>query len=95
MAGGITSASGSGSRTLSSFPNGILMKKQKSNEPDSDLPAGLAKPAIRALNGAGITHLEQLAKFKEADIMKLHGMGPNAMSKLREAPDAKGLNFAG
>ena len=71
------------------------MNKQRSNNPDLDLPAGLAQPAIRALTGAGITRIEQLANFTEAEIKKLHGMGPNAIGKIREALAAKGLDFAG
>lgn len=61
---------------------------------ESDLPAGLAAPARRALDGAGIVRLEQLTNLTEADIMKLHGMGPNAMEKLRRALAAQGLSFS-
>ncbi|MFN2196345.1 MAG: hypothetical protein ACK2UW_09510 [Anaerolineales bacterium] len=43
-----------------------------------DLPEGLAAPAQRALDGAGYTHLEQLARVTEAEILVLHGMGPKA-----------------
>ncbi|PWW28309.1 hypothetical protein DFO73_106125 [Cytobacillus oceanisediminis] len=60
----------------------------------SDMPEKLAKPARRALEGAGYFRLEQLAGVSEAEIMKLHGMGPNAMEKLRKALADKGLAFA-
>jgi predicted RecB family nuclease len=70
------------------------MNKQKLNNPDLDLPAGLAQPAIRALTGAGITRIEHLANFTESEITKLHGMGPNAIAKIREALDSRGLKFA-
>ena len=59
----------------------------------SDLPK-LAQPAQRALAGAGIQRLTQLTKFSEADIQQLHGIGPNALTQLRRALQAKGLAFA-
>jgi hypothetical protein len=60
----------------------------------SDLPK-LAAPAHRALTSVGITKLEDFAKFTEDEIIELHGMGPNAMHKVREALAAKSLSFAG
>lgn len=59
----------------------------------SDLPA-LAAPARRALAGAGISRLDQLSKFSEAEIKALHGIGPNALKQLRAAMDAKGISFS-
>lgn len=59
-----------------------------------DLPTKLAKPAQRALAGAGYTSLEQLTKVSEKELLKLHGMGPKAVSQLREALAAAGLSFA-
>jgi predicted RecB family nuclease len=63
-------------------------------EKESDLPAGLASPAQRALAGAGIRRLEQLAEMSEAQVKKLHGIGPNAIGQLRRALAARGLSFA-
>ncbi|MGI8333311.1 DNA-binding protein [Actinomadura scrupuli] len=60
---------------------------------DTDLPAKLAAPARRALVGAGYLRLEQLAGLSEADVMKLHGMGPNAIKVLRAALEEHGLSF--
>lgn len=48
-------------------------------------PRGLARPALRALAGAGYTSLNQLRKVKDEDLLKLHGMGPNARRIIREA----------
>lgn len=59
----------------------------------SDLPK-LAAPARRALAGAGVTKQSDLASMTEADVMALHGMGPNAMTTLKTAMKAKGLGFA-
>lgn len=64
-------------------------------QPASDFPNGLSQPALRALASAGIQQLEELTKFKEAEIKKLHGIGPNALAKLRLAMAARGLSFAG
>jgi predicted flap endonuclease-1-like 5' DNA nuclease len=70
-------------------------KSSRVKRPESDLPAGLAAPAQRALAGAGISRLAQLAKMTEAEVKALHGIGPNALAKLRTAMAAKGLAFAG
>jgi hypothetical protein len=59
---------------------------------ENDLPK-LAAPARRALIGAGYTRLEHLTEVKESDVMKLHGMGPNAMRMLRNALKERGLSF--
>lgn len=58
-------------------------------------PACLAAPARRALAGAGYTTLDQLASAREADLAKLHGMGPRALAQLRETLTARGRTFAG
>src|SRR5687768_15642608 len=60
----------------------------------SDLPIKLGAPAERALAGVGITTLKQLTKFSEAEIKELHGVGPNAIGRLRLALEEKGLSFA-
>jgi ERCC4-type nuclease len=58
----------------------------------TDLPK-LAAPARRALLAAGYTSLEDLTEVSEAEVMKLHGMGPNAMRALRAALEERGLSF--
>lgn len=58
----------------------------------SDLPK-LAAPAWRALAGANVTNLSDLATMTEADVMALHGMGPNAMTTLKTAMKAKKIAF--
>ena len=59
---------------------------------ESNLPK-LAHPARRALAGAGITRLEQLAGMSEAELLQLHGIGPNAIQTLRGALQEQGLAF--
>ncbi len=70
------------------------MRETKHFELESDLPAGLSKPAQRALAGAGYTRLAQFTKLREADVMRLHGMGPKALDLIRRALAATGLAFA-
>jgi pimeloyl-ACP methyl ester carboxylesterase len=57
------------------------------------LPTGLSKPAQRALDTAGYTSLERLAEVSEADLARLHGIGPKAIEQLRQALAAAGLSF--
>jgi hypothetical protein len=55
--------------------------------------AFVAAPAQRALANAKITSLAALAKKTEAEVAAFHGMGPNALGKLKAAMKAKGLAF--
>jgi len=61
---------------------------------ESGFPLGLSAPARRALDGAGYVRLEQLTRVSEAELKKLHGLGPHGIDLLRRALDAKGLSFA-
>ena len=63
--------------------------------PGSDLPGGIGRPASRALAAAGYSRLEQFAAVTEAEVLGLHGMGPKALGKIRDALSARGLSFAG
>lgn len=57
-------------------------------------PKGVAQPAQRALAAAGFQELNQLTQISEAELLKLHGMGPKAIRHLREALTEQGLDFA-
>lgn len=48
-----------------------------------------------ALQVAGFSKLKQLTELTEAELSKLHGMGPKALRILQEALKAKGMSFAG
>ncbi|MEV3985366.1 hypothetical protein [Nonomuraea sp. NPDC049758] len=50
-----------------------------------DLPKAIGGPATRALAGAGITMLTQVAALTDAELLALHGVGPKAVRVLREA----------
>lgn len=54
----------------------------------------ISQPALRALHNAGIMQLSDLSKVTETDVKKLHGMGPNALGKLRAVMQEEGLTFA-
>ena len=59
----------------------------------SDLPAGLAAPARRALIRAGCWRLEHVAQLSEAQVKQMHGIGPNALQQLQQALETRGLRF--
>ena len=57
------------------------------------LPAGVGKPAQRALAEAGYVRLEQFTEVSETELLRLHGVGPKAVRRLREALREQGLVF--
>lgn len=68
-------------------------EKELLASPKVDWTAGLSTPARRALSAAGIKTAKQLAKHSEADILKLHGIGPTAIPRLKAALKEEGLTF--
>ena len=72
----------------------LKLDGKSSRKQATDLPAKIGAPAERALAGAGIKNLKHLTKFSEAEIKQLHGVGPNAVGKLRQALADKGWSFA-
>jgi len=60
----------------------------------SDFPESMSAPSLRALAGAKIKTVKQLAKHAEAEIAALHGMGPKGISMLRAALRKQGMSFA-
>lgn len=56
--------------------------------------AFLAAPAQRALANAGIGGIAELTRWREADLLALHGMGPNALRRLAAELAARGIGFA-
>ncbi|MFC7303931.1 MmcQ/YjbR family DNA-binding protein [Streptomyces monticola] len=61
--------------------------------PVGDLPAGIGRPATRALSGAGLTTLEQVAQHTESQLLALHGVGPKAIRILTETLAQRGLTL--
>ena len=70
------------------------MTSDASQPRDDDLPPNLSAPARRALAGAGYTSLAQLTAVTEQELLRLHGMGPNAVRQLKAALAERGLAFA-
>ncbi len=55
---------------------------EKAKRPNAQFPK-MGAPAQRALANAGIVTLGDLARWHEADVIALHGMGPKAMLELK------------
>lgn len=59
-----------------------------------DLPRAIGTPARRALALVGLTRLEQFAGRSEAELARLHGVGPKALRVIREALAERGESLA-
>ena len=68
-------------------------KKITSEQNTENFLSLIGAPARRALEREGIYTEVQLAKWTEKDILKLHGMGPSTIPKLKKALAEKGLTF--
>ncbi|MEW2444275.1 DNA-binding protein [Micromonospora marina] len=53
----------------------------------------ISAPATRALTAAGYTTLRQLAGVPRAELARLHGMGPKALSVIEAALDEHDLRL--
>lgn len=62
---------------------------------ESDMPHAMGNPARRALAAIGIVRVEQLTGLSEAELLKLHGVGPKAVRVLRDTLAARGQAFKG
>ena len=58
-----------------------------------ELPAGIGKPATRALFGAGVSMVEQVAAHTEDELLALHGVGPKAVRILAAALAERGMSL--
>ncbi len=71
-----------------------VKSKSKKKSPVIDgFHDSLAAPAKRALENNGIKTLKQLSEYREAEILKFHGIGPSSLPKLRDALLAVNLSF--
>ena len=64
------------------------MKDQK-----TPLPSTIGEPATRALNNQGFSYLEELTRLTESELLSLHGLGPKAITILRQALKEQGQEF--
>ena len=68
--------------------------RSDTTHPNRDaFPPGMSGPALRALAAAGVRSIEDLTRWREADLAQLHGMGPKALARLRDALAARGQSF--
>lgn len=61
--------------------------------PGTALPRNIGRPATAALELAGYRRLEHLDGESSQALLRLHGVGPTAISRLREALAATGRSF--
>lgn len=66
---------------------------EKEKKPKTGFLSLLSSPARNALQHHGIHTIEELSNYSEKEILKLHGMGPASLPKLRAALEEKGLSF--
>lgn len=69
------------------------MSRDPSDPIPDPFPKGLAAPARRALQGAGILTMRDLERFSRAELMRLHGFGPSAMEALEDEMRARGTRL--
>jgi DNA-directed RNA polymerase alpha subunit len=63
-------------------------------KPDEGFLSMLTAPARRALETAVIKSVGQLSAWTKNDLLKLHGIGPTTIPKLKEALKSEGYSFA-
>ncbi len=57
------------------------------------LPRTIGAPATRALRVVGVTSLEEVTAWTQAELLALHGVGPIAVDRLGTALSEHGLGF--
>ncbi|WP_082406984.1 RNA polymerase alpha subunit C-terminal domain-containing protein [Bacillus sp. JCM 19041] len=65
----------------------------KKSKPTSGFLSKLSSPARNALMHEEITTLEELSRYTEKEILRLHGIGPASLPIFRESLAEKGLSF--
>lgn len=83
---------------LSRAPKGLAAQTlaAETAEPGvGELPPAIGRPATRALQQAGITTLDAVARHSEKDLLALHGVGPRAIRVLAEVLAERGSTFRG
>jgi DNA-directed RNA polymerase alpha subunit len=71
-----------------------MTRADDSTHPNRDaFPRGVSGPALRALANSGIRSIDALAQWTEADLARLHGMGPKPLGLLKVALEERGRGF--
>ena len=73
--------------------HGGLPRVRSPRQEGTPLPRSIGAPATRALRAQDVTCLEQVAAWSETGLRALHGVGPIAVDRLREALAERGLSF--
>lgn len=61
--------------------------------PDSHFLTEISAPARRALEKEGLITLQMLAACSESELLQLHGVGPDAIKKIRLAMKDAGVKL--
>jgi hypothetical protein len=68
-------------------------KCEEERKPMDGFLSLLSAPARRALENKGVTSLTKVSKYSEEALSKLHGMGPNAIVRLKASLKSAGLSL--
>ena len=63
------------------------------NNPKAGVFASIGAPARRALMAQGIYGIKDLTKWTKNDLLKLHGVGPNAANKIEKIVTEAGYSL--
>jgi hypothetical protein len=77
-------------RARSNVPGAAL---PRTTLPGTTLPRNIGRTATAALTLAGYDHLERLDGASTGELLRLHGVGPAAITRLRDALAATGRSF--
>jgi len=90
-------------KTVRTCPKGHRFRKssdcptcpicEAARKPAAGFLSALSAPARRALESEGITTLARLSQYTESEILRLHGVGPSSIPKLKAALRSQGLSF--
>ena len=69
------------------------MTRPSSGASGTALPRNIGRPATAALALAGYERLDQLDGASSKELLRLHGVGPAAIARLRAALAATGRSF--
>ncbi|MER5966399.1 hypothetical protein [Streptomyces sp. NPDC002057] len=81
------------SRAPKQLAAALAAAEASADEPGGDLPAGIGRPATRALLGAGLTTLDQVAQRTRRELLAMHGVGPKAVRILAETLEERGASL--
>lgn len=65
----------------------------KENKPERGFLSKLSSPARNALVHEGIDTMQELSKYTEKEILKIHGIGPASLPTMRVLLEEEGLSF--